>query len=536
MFQTIKAKFIINLILSIVSLLVILVVSYFIAISNIKSIMISDVSTVAQTLSNGIKYVSKYNKNAYKEKEFKDTIKNMKVGKSGYIYLISSDGTLLIHPKKEGKNLKNTSYGEYITSHKEGGTYSYTSKTTGQDKFAAFEYIPAWDAWIVPGVNKADYFDEVNKHFILYFSYLMIGCIGILTFFNYMTAKTVLKNASIIKSVAIDLSQGEGDLQKELPVPQTKDEFRAISIGINGFLIKMHNAIVNIKTSSHYQIILANELISLTQQLRSKTNESGSTAKSTVEDLNEIRVLLEKNVNGSKEILSVNQKSSLVLDETTSKIDSIIGSISTTQESAETISEEFTKLIRDIEALKEITTVIRDISEQTNLLALNAAIEAARAGVHGRGFAVVAEEVRKLSERTNKAINEVDVSISVLVQSVGDATEQIDNNKDVVNTLVAYGEEVKVDFLNMGESINTSLNVADESQSNMDKMQSQIISIIKKIHFMSELSLENGEFVDEVDHIANEVRSVDMEIDDNLSFFKTKKPDRSRKYEKIHTL
>ncbi|CAI6150302.1 MAG: Putative methyl-accepting chemotaxis protein YoaH [uncultured Sulfurimonas sp.] len=57
--------------------------------------------------------------------------------------------------------------------------------------------------------------------------------------------------------------------------------------------------------------------------------------------------------------------------------------------------------------------MIRDISEQTNLLALNAAIEAARAGEHGRGFVVV--EVRKLSERTNKAINEIDSSISILI-------------------------------------------------------------------------------------------------------------------------
>jgi methyl-accepting chemotaxis protein len=153
---------------AIIGLILIMTISYFTATKNINLVMENDLESISNSLEKLILINAKKDPKGFENSEFKETIKNIKIGKTGYVYLIDSKAVLTIHPNKEGSSLAKEDYAKQIISDKKGGIVSYYSATTNQDKIVSYRYIPQWDMWVVPGINKNDYLDDVYNDFLYY--------------------------------------------------------------------------------------------------------------------------------------------------------------------------------------------------------------------------------------------------------------------------------------------------------------------------------------------------------------------------------
>ncbi len=327
--------------------------------------------------------------------------------------------------------------------------------------------------------------------------------------------KMALDPASEISSV---LSSNVNDLRKRLTVIH-QDELGKISISFNNFISEIGGLIINIKNSGNKNSKQVEELLQTSIIMQKHILEMANAIDISVESSNSVKnVLQESNADSisTKENIISAQNSLESMDK---KVSKMRVTIEDGLEKELAIVDRLETLTTQIEGMRNVVSSINDIADQTNLLALNAAIEAARAGEHGRGFAVVADEVRKLAEKTQGSLNEINSVISVFMNSIATTSSEMNHKKKDYEHLVEISIDVNQQTQVVSAAMGKAVEMSEKSSEVSIDLSNRIIGVISEIEKINELSNSDLQSVDKIACISKSLKETSKELDEQLSVF-----------------
>lgn len=142
---------------------------------------------------------------------------------------------------------------------------------------------------------------------------------------------------------------------------------------------------------------------------------------------------------------------------------------------------------------------IKEIANQTNLLALNASIEAARAGEHGKGFAVVASEVRKLADESNHAAEQIETTVSNMIQHTEEVVSTIDENEQSVEKGRTLSSDAKTIFIQIEQAIDQ---VEDQTTTIQQGIQQTFGHLERLVTEIDEITQYAVQTTDDIQNVA----------------------------------